>query len=65
LISQRILTNLFSAFTNSNATIGIREKCIELYHLCLRSVSWADGIEPEIVSSTLEDSFSIWMGLFM
>ena len=48
-IVGKVLENLFTAFTNPEADSKLREKCLEVYHLSLRCVSWADGIEEETV----------------
>ena len=60
-----MLENLFSAFTGPEADSGIREKCLEVYHLCLRAVSHADGLNDEMVREALDGSFNTWMGLFV
>lgn len=36
IIVDKILENLFSAFTNSDVNNKIREKCLQLYYQCLR-----------------------------
>ena len=45
----RILPALFSAFTNDEVTAHGREQILEVFYLCLRTVSWADGIDNELV----------------
>jgi hypothetical protein len=45
----RILPSLFSAFTKDEVTAHLREQILEVFYLCLRSVSWADGIDNELV----------------
>lgn len=42
-----------------------REQILEVLYLCLRTVSWADGIENEIVEASLNDTFNSWMALFL
>ena len=64
-LTARVLENLFSAFTGQDASPGTREKCLEVYHECLRTVSWADGLEEEVLTESLDDSFNTWMGLFV
>jgi hypothetical protein len=46
---SRILPSLFSAFTKDEVTAHLREQILEVFYLCLRSVSWADGIDNELV----------------
>jgi len=35
-IVNKVLENLFSAFTNSESDNKIREKCLQVYYQCLR-----------------------------
>ena len=64
-IVNKVLENLFSAFTNSESNNKIREKCLQVYYQCLRWVSWADGIEENIITDALDDSFNQWMALMI
>ena len=61
----KILPALFTAFTNDEVTAKGREKVLQVLHLCLRTVSWADGIDNELVDSCLSDTFNSWMALFI
>lgn len=61
----KILPNLFSAFTNPDADSKIREKCLEIYYMCLNAVSWADGVDPDAINSALDETFNTWMSLFV
>ncbi len=49
----KILPALFSAFTNDDVTAKGREKVLQVLHLCLRTVSWADGIDNDLVDFCL------------
>jgi hypothetical protein len=64
-IINKVLENLFSAFTNSDADGKIREKWLQLYYQWLRWVSWADGIDDKIIANALDDSFNQWMSLMI
>lgn len=61
----KILPNLFSAFTNEEVDAHGRELVLEVLFLCLRTVSWADGIDNELVDTCLGDTFNAWMALFL
>ena len=62
---NKMLENLFSAFTSPQSDSKIREKCFEVYHRCLRCVSWADGIDEQVITTALDDTFNTWMTLFI
>lgn len=62
---SKILPALFSAFTNEEVTAHGREQILEVFYLCLRTVSWADGIDNELVDSCLGETFNSWMALFL
>jgi hypothetical protein len=64
-IINKVLENLFSAFTNSDADGKIREKWLQLYYQWLRWVSWADGIDDKVIANALDDSFNQWMSLMV
>jgi hypothetical protein len=64
-IINKVLENLFSAFTNSEADGKIREKWLQLYYQWLRWVSWADGIDDKVIANALDDSFNQWMSLMV
>ena len=61
----KILPNLFSAFTNDDVDAHGRELVLEVLFLCLRTVSWADGIDNELVDNCLGETFNSWMALFV
>lgn len=61
----KILPNLFSAFTNDEVDAHGRELVLETLYLCLRTVSWADGIDNELVDNCLSETFNSWMALFL
>ena len=62
---SKILPVLFSAFTSDDVDAKGREKILHVLYLCLRTVSWADGIDNELVESCLNDTFNDWMNLFL
>jgi len=61
----KLLPSLFSAFTNEEVDAHGREQILEVLYLCLRTVSWADGIDNELVEQCLSETFNSWMGLFL
>jgi hypothetical protein len=61
----KILPALFSAFTNEEVNAHGREQILEVLYLCLRTVSWADGIDNELVDSCLNETFNSWIALFL
>jgi len=61
----KILPALFSAFTNEEVTAHEREQILDVLYLCLRTVSWADGIDNELVDACLGETFNSWMALFL
>ena len=65
VIVSKVLENLFAAFTSSQSDSKIHEKWFEVYYRCLRCVSWADGIDNKIMTSSLDDTFNTWMTLFI
>jgi len=62
---SKILPHLFSAFTNDEFGAKSREKILMLFYHCLRSTSWADGVDNELVEECLGETFSSWMALFV
>lgn len=60
-----MLPTLFSAFTNEEIDAHGREQILEVFYLCLRTVSWADGIDNELVENCLSETFNSWMALFL
>lgn len=62
----KILPALQSAFMNDELVdAGGREHIFEVLYYCLRTVSWADGIDNEIVDECLQETFNSWMALFL
>lgn len=61
----KVLPALFSAFTNDQVTAHGREQVLEVLYLCLRTVSWADGIDNDLVENCLGETFNSWMALFL
>lgn len=61
----KILPALFSAFTNEEVSAHGREQILDVLYLCLRTVSWADGIDNQLVENCLSETFNSWMALFL
>ena len=62
----KLLPPLQSAFMNDELVDAHgREQILEVLYYCLRTVSWADGIDNEIVEESLNDTFNNWMALFL
>ena len=38
---------------------------LDVVYMCLRTISWADGIDNELVDNCLSDTFNSWMALFL
>ena len=60
-----LLPALFAAFTNEEIGVRGREKILDLFYNLIRLITWADGIDNEMVQSCLGDTFQMWMALFM
>lgn len=66
LFVPKILPALFSTFTNdTDVDAKGREKVLQLFYLCLRTVSWADGLDNQLVEDCLNETFNNWMALFV
>jgi hypothetical protein len=62
----KILPALSSAFMNDELVDAHgREQILEILFYCLRQVSWADGIDTEVVEASLSETFNSWMSLFL
>ena len=61
----QLLPYLFSAFTFAEATPKIREKSLYAYYLSLRTVAWADGLDNDLIARCLDETFNMWMALFL
>jgi hypothetical protein len=62
----KILPCLSSAFMNDELVDAHgREQILEVLYYCLRTVSWADGIDNDIVEACLSETFNSWMSLFL
>jgi hypothetical protein len=60
-----ILQSILSAFTNEEIGSHGREQVLHILYLCLRSISWADGIENELIEECLNETFNQWMAVFL
>lgn len=60
-----ILSQVLNAFTNEEIGSHGRDQVLHVFYLCLRTISWADGIDNELVSTCLDDTFNQWMAVFL
>jgi hypothetical protein len=60
-----ILSAILSAFTNEEIGTHGREQVLNILYLCLRSISWADGIDNDLIDDCLDDTFNQWMAVFL
>jgi len=60
-----ILSSILSAFTNEEIGSHGREQVLHILYLCLRCISWADGIDNELIDDCLNDTFNQWMAVFL
>ena len=60
-----ILSASLSAFTNEDITSHGREQILHIFYLCLRTISWADGIDNQLISDCLYETFNQWMAVFL
>jgi len=45
--------------------VRVKERCLDVAAKCLESLSWADGVDQELVSSSLDSSWSNWFYLLI
>jgi len=60
-----ILRAILSAFTNEELGSHGREQVLQIFYGCLRTISWADGIDNELVGECLDETFNQWMSVFL
>lgn len=60
-----ILEKGFSIFAQPEVSEPIREKILLLVYQVFRSISYADGTDNHLVSKCLDNTFQIWMSLFL
>ena len=53
-----LLSSILSAFTNEDITSHGREQLLHIFYLSLRTISWADGIDNELVNECLNETFN-------
>ena len=53
-----ILSAILSAFTNEEIGSHGREQVLHVFYLCLRTISWADGIDNELIENCLDETFN-------
>ena len=53
-----ILSSILSAFTNEEIGTHGREQVLHILYLCLRCISWADGIDNELIDDCLNETFN-------
>lgn len=60
----RLLPAFYAAFTSGETDAHGRAQILEAFYLCLRTISWADGIDNDLVGACLDEQFNTWMALF-
>lgn len=60
-----MLPALLEAFTCEEAGVRGRERILSLFYNLIRLITWADGIDNELVDKCLQDDFHQWMALFL
>lgn len=60
-----ILPAMLQAFTCDEAGVRGRERILSLFYHLIRLITWADGIDNELVEQCLGDNFHQWMALFL
>ena len=60
-----ILSSILSSFTHEEIGNHGRDQVLHIFYLCLRTISWADGIDNDLVNSCLDDTFNQWMAVFL
>lgn len=60
-----LLPALLQAFTCEEAGVHGREQILHLFYLLIRLITWADGIDNELVETCLGEHFHNWMALFL
>ena len=61
---MKIMQDQYLKARNSNNTRTM-EKVLYVIYLCLRCLSWADGLDNELVEGCLNGTFNKWMKLFL
>ena len=56
--TPQILTSILSAFTNEEIGSHGREQILYVFYLNLRTISWADGIDNDLVNDCLNETFN-------
>ena len=60
-----VLSTILQAFTIEEIGSHGREQVLHVFYLCLRCISWADGIDNELIEECLNDTFNQWMAVFL
>lgn len=56
---------LLEAFTKEEIGVKGRSRTFVLFHLMVRGIAWADGIDNSLVHQCLDETFESWMALFL
>ena len=54
-----------SKYQGINYPTTIKEKILQIIYLNLRCISWADGIQNDLVEQCLNTTISEWMKIFV
>ena len=60
----KLLPAFYAAFTCGETDAHGRAQILEAFYLSLRTISWADGIDNDLVGACLDEQFNTWMALF-
>ena len=60
-----ILPGILETFTSEEIGVKGREQILSLYYMLIRLVAWADGIDNELVSDCMDETFQSWIALFL
>jgi hypothetical protein len=60
----QILEGMLKVYGSQNK-LGMHGKtqALKVFYLCLRCISWADGIENELVEKCLNSTFNQWISI--
>ncbi|CAD8159758.1 unnamed protein product [Paramecium octaurelia] len=64
-IVPSVLEKGFGIFAQPELNEMLREKILLMVYLVLRSISFADGTDNSLVNKCMDNTFQIWMSLFL
>ena len=59
-----IASSVLSCFKKTKSS-KTKSKCLHVLYLCFRCISWADGIDNEMIGACLNPTFNEWMSVFL